>query len=747
MDRAFTLLVLTGAVGLLVIALLLQLRRADQRRRDTSRDVFLVAFPRTVTAEQVTNFLATLIGLATPRIGFVGRDAAVIEIVATRAGITYRLRLAPNAASYFVAQLRAAVPGIRVSKLSDKDAILPPVSIGRELRLSDPTRPLSDLDPEAVARAVLAAATGLRGADVVVWQVVAAGGTYSMPNSMLSMRNLMHAVFYGTQNDDKTKKNVIDNVATVLRVGASARSAGRRAELVARLLRAAASVSAPGVRLVPRLLPSRLVCARLDRGATPLVESPVFLPREKLVGLLGWPLGAPLIPGLVLGGSPQLLVSPLVPTKGRVLGLATVGGERRIAQGVKAAREHSLYLGPTGSGKTWLAAQVALSDIAAGRGVLVVDPKGGLIDAILDRLLESAIDRTVLVDPLDETRPVPLPLLSAEKGGLPELAADTLVSLLRHRYRDLGPRSSDILSSSLYALAKLPDATLFDLLPLWTNAPFRARVAGLAAGDPALSSFFAWFEALTPAERNFVLAAPMNKIRPLLQRPLVRNVLAGPHATFSLSQALAKRLIVLVKLPEGVIGSDATGLLGQVVIARLWAAVQGRARLAPAARKSYFVTIDEAPRFLDTGVDLGDVLARSREYGVGVSLLVQSITQLPTGLREITLNSARTKVAFQTSATDARRLAAEFGPTVTPDMLSGLSAFEAIGAVSLGGAVSDPFTMKTTPLGEVVPGRAKAVRAASRERYGVPRADIEQSFARHQPPPDATGPIGRRAQR
>jgi DNA helicase HerA-like ATPase len=531
--------------------------------------------------------------------------------------------------------------------------------------------------------------------------------------------------------------------SVALRIGASGRDDARSRELVARLLRAAASVSAPGTRLIPRLVPNWLACYHLNSRITPLIEAPLAVPPSKLVGLLGWPIGAPAIPGLVLGTSPQLLVSPAVPNRGRVLGEATVGG-RRIAQGVQAAMEHTALFGPTGSGKTWLAANLVLGDIAARRGGLVVDPKGGLIQAILDRAPEEAVGRIIVVDPTDEARPVPVPLLATEKGGIPELAADVLVGLLRHRYRDLGPRSSDILSSSLYALARIPDATLFDLFTLWSDPAFRSRVAAKVAGDPALSAFFAWFEGLSDSERNFVLAPSQNKIRPLLQRPAVRNVLAAPKATFTMSEAMNRGLVVLVNLPEGVLGPEATGLLGQVITARAWAAVQARARVAPDKRRPFVVTIDEAPRFLDQPTDIGDVLARSREYGVGMTLAAQSVAQYPNALREIVLNSARTKVAFQTSALDARRLAAEFGPTVSPDMLSGLGRYEAIGAVSLGGTVSDPFTMRTFPLDEVVPGRARAIRRASREQWGVPRADIEASFARHQNPPDAPGPVGRR---
>jgi hypothetical protein len=279
-----------------------------------------------------------------------------------------------------------------------------------------------------------------------------------------------------------------------------------------------------------------------------------------------------------------------------------------------------------------------------------------------------------------------------------------------------------------------------DLLPLWGNAKFRARVAGLVSDDPVLAGFFSWFEGLGVSERNFILAAPLNKIRPLLQRPVVRNVLAAPRATFTIAEALRNRLVVIVTLPEGVIGSEATSLLGQVVLARVWAAVQART-----ARSLYTVTIDEAPRFLDQPTDLGDVLTRAREYGVGTTIIAQSLAQFPTTLRDIALGNARTKVAFGTSASDARRLADEYGPGVEAAFFTGLARYEAIGAVSLGGTVSPPFTFVTEELGPRIAGRARAVCAASRARFGIPKSEIEESLRRAtNASGDATGPVGRR---
>lgn len=427
------------------------------------------------------------------------------------------------------------------------------------------------------------------------------------------------------------------------------------------------------------------------------------------------------------------------------MGDSTVGEPRPVAQSLRGAAEHSLLVGPTGSGKSWLAAQLVLEDITAGRGVLVIDPKGSLVTDIVARLPEEAIERTILVDPTDETRPVPLPLLASEGGGIPELAADTLVGLLRHRFRDLGPRSTDIISSSLYALARMPDTSLIDLLRLWSDPVYRATVAGRVQDDPALRTFFSGFDAMSAAERNFVLAAPMNKIRPLLQRPMVRNVIAAAKATFTMREALAKRLVVLVSLPEGMLGAEATTLIGQVLLGRLWAAIQGQKPAHADFKQPYLVMIDEAARFVDQPTDLGDVLARSRGYSVGITLVTQSLSQFPTALSAVALNSARTKISFQTSAADARRLAEEFGPTVTPDMLQSLAAFEAIGTVSIGGAVTEPFTFTTRALGPVIPGRAAAVRKASQLRYGVPRAEIEARFAPpKEPPASASGPVGRR---
>jgi hypothetical protein len=219
-------------------------------------------------------------------------------------------------------------------------------------------------------------------------------------------------------------------------------------------------------------------------------------------------------------------------------------------------------------------------------------------------------------------------------------------------------------------------------------------------------------------------------------------VLAAPKATFSISEVLARRGVLLVNLAEGALGSEVTNLLGGVLVSRLWGVVQGRIQRNAADRPPAFVTIDEAPRFLDSPVDLADMLVLSREYGVGLQLAAQSPTQFPAAVRSVVLNSARSKISFGASAGDAKILAPEFGPLVTPEALTSLPPFEAIARLSVGGGVGDPVSIRTRPLPEAIPGRAEEVLARSRARYGVDRTAIEAGFTPPAaPPPD--GAVGR----
>jgi hypothetical protein len=119
----------------------------------------------------------------------------------------------------------------------------------------------------------------------------------------------------------------------------------------------------------------------------------------ELVGLLGWPLGSPQLPGLPLGTSPLLLPSPRLPRRGRLLGVATwPGAEHPVAQPLRGALSHTLIAGPTGVGKSTLLTNLITTDLAEGRGAVLIDGKGDTLEAVLARVPAARHDDVVVLD-------------------------------------------------------------------------------------------------------------------------------------------------------------------------------------------------------------------------------------------------------------------------------------------------------------------------------------------------------------
>ena len=112
------------------------------------------------------------------------------------------------------------------------------------------------------------------------------------------------------------------------------------------------------------------------------------------------------------------------------------------------ALQHLHVLGPTGTGKSTLLANLITQDIADGRAVVVIEPKGDLVDDVLARIPAERQDDVVVLDPSDSA-PVGLNPL-ATHGRRPDLVADAVLAIFKQIYgRAVGPRSQDILYAGL----------------------------------------------------------------------------------------------------------------------------------------------------------------------------------------------------------------------------------------------------------------------------------------------------------
>ncbi len=173
---------------------------------------------------------------------------------------------------------------------------------------------------------------------------------------------------------------------------------------------------------------------------------------DELAALAHLP-GQDAIPGVVMAGAREIAPPPGLPATGKPLGRGSTG--RQINLAVADARQHIHVLGPTGVGKSTLIARLVLADFDAGRGAVVIDPKGDLIEDILARIPAGREHDVDLLDPLDEAPP-----------GL---------NVLDSPDRDLGATSSSASSAACSSATGAPAPTTSSAPPFSPSAPPRRQ--------------------------------------------------------------------------------------------------------------------------------------------------------------------------------------------------------------------------------------------------------------------------------
>ncbi len=741
-----------GVLWLTLLTGMIELRRRDQRRLDADRRVVRLHFPPDVTVQDVGAFTRSLVMLGTAHRHILrGMPSVVFEAAATSARIEHRLHLPVHRADELVQQLRAANPGIEVEPVESLGPP-PPAKAVSELRLSSGDRSLRTDQPESGAAALLAALTALRhGERVVVAYTVTAprkGGpaptSSPKPTQTTGLAKVLSALLDQSTPTVATPKEWRDKHAepvfpVAVRIGAEAATPARAGALVRRQVAVLHSVERPGVGFVRLRLPRRVVADRLRRGASPAFGTVTQLNAKELAVVIAWPVGNPRVPGLVTQRARRLAPTPQIHTTGVVFGDSAVTVDRRpIAISPADSLLHAVITGPTGSGKSTLEGNLALQHIAAGRALVLVDPKRDLAEAVLDRIPPDRTQDVIWFDLSDTERPVGLNVLEGAHRA-PERVADQVLNIFTRRYgAQLGPRSRDLVHAALLTVARIPGMTLVEVPALLTDAAFRASVLAQGQTDRVLTQFWAAFEAFSAPERAAITAPILNKLRVFTLDPRIRSCIGQAEPTWTMEEVLDQRKILLVALDRGELGAEAASVVGSLVVTRLWEAVQRRAIRLPAA-----VILDEFQDFLSTDTDLGDVLAKARSYGIGVCLAHQHAGQLGNALRMAVAANARTKVAFQAGFDDATALARQFGGDLTPADFMGLEAYHAYVAACVGGEVMPPASLVTRPLPPAL-GTAQLVRSTSRQLYGRNRSEVEAAMARRQDGRGPESPLGRR---
>lgn len=702
------------------------------------RATLRLVFPRSLGADQVQAFVAG-VASALATTSRMRRSWVVAEVVAGDGLVQHFLHADGGVVTLLEQQLNAQVPALRWEHTSGSSVT---VGAAVEVGLSVGRRSLRIDRAAAVSAACLQAIAAAADGETVVVQWLLGGArparaVHTRDGEPTLEVHPSNQVVHGEIGSELRHKVSEPLLLGVCRIGVQA-DRRRSDALLGSVVGALRGSDGPGVRTTVRTLPSSWVRDRLSMRARPWLWPRAYNAAE-LTARICWPIDAPQVAGLTLG-SARLLAPPVAlssdPDEGVVLAQTTFPGTAAplVLRDVDR-REHVHVMGPTGVGKSTLLAQMALQDIERGHAVIVLDPKGDLVDDITARLPERRIRDVILLDPADAERPVGYNPLAAAGRDL-DLVVDSVAAVFSGLFSQYwGPRTDDILRASLLTLGSAdrePDLayTLCEVPALLTHQGFRRSLTTVLDDPIALQPFWAVYESLRAGDRAQVIAPLQNKLRAFLLRKSLRTMMGQSNPAWSIEQVFRDKQILLVPLRAGQIGEEAAQLLGSLVVARIWHATLARSRLDPSERTSVMVLLDEFHTLINVPTGLGDLLAQARGLGVAMTLAHQHLGQLSPELRRDLANT-RNRVLFQLASEDARFFAKAM-PEIEAEDLQGLPSREVFASLVSDAEVRSPASGRTIGLGEPVRD-PDVVAAASRARFGVPAGAVEAALRERLP--------------
>jgi Type IV secretion-system coupling protein DNA-binding domain len=682
---------------------------------------YQLRFPRDLSQEAVLAALSAFSGVS-------HGTRLVFDLSASQAGIEHRLAVTPAAAEVVAANLRAAIPSLRLDALDT-----PNQAYSRRLlwQLAPTPSPIRASDLAAIAASLLSSLFPLGHGEHIrlIWTVRPSIRPGLQPTPEKRREGYAHAM---------RPKLALPGLSGYGQLLVSAASPQRAAQVMQRPTAVLRSLSTPYGRLVadPYWYGQAL---RLlgQRGR--------YFSVNELAAVIGWPVDGPDLPGLELGAAKRLVPSLGLPHTGRLLGVSNFAGLNRPVAITPSASTRGLYvLGPTGTGKTSLIKNLIRDDLASGQGLAVIETNGDLVRDLLDLIPPERTKDVVLLDPTDPDYAVGFNPFSGSAD--PSLVADHLGELFQRLWKEYwGPRTGQLAHMGLLTLARRRDSTLLDLPRLYLDPAFRASVLAKLDDPIGLELDWQWFEALAEREQASFVAPLLNKVRQFTARPVIRAMLGQATPPLSMPQLMAEQKILLVYLPKGLIGAETSTLLGCLVLTALWQAATERARLPLAQRHPFGLYVDEVQDFADAPIPWDEMFAQGRKYGLALSVAHQNLDQLPRELREVILANARSKAVFALSSSDAKSLERLFAPALSASDLQALDAYSIAALVALdNGGTAKPVTL-STPAPPTPTGSQAEVRQASRINYARPRAAVEaelRRLVRAQRRP--TAPVGRK---
>jgi hypothetical protein len=381
-------------------------------------------------------------------------------------------------------------------------------------------------------------------------------------------------------------------------------------------------------------------------------------------------------------------------------------------------RFSSIYvLGKSGTGKSCLLQNMAISDIQQGNGCGIVDPHGDTVISLLHYIPQNRIADVIYFNPADTHYPIafnPLDAATEENGHL--VVAGLIATFKKLFSEAWGVRLEYILRYALTTLITYPGATLLHIQPLLTDPDFRAGVLQHCTDNNIRQYWYGEFETYSKSQRSEMISPILNKVGLFTALKPLRAIFGQSKSSFQMQEVMDSGKILLCNLSIGMIGEDASRILGCFLINAIQIATFNRASQLEGERRPYFLYIDEVGVYA-TEV-LCDLVSQARKYKLGLFLAHQHLGQLSDNVKAAVFGNCGTMLIFRTGAEDATYLAKEFYPIIQKNDFIHLALYSMYVKLQIDGATSQPFSAITLTLPPPEQSNSEEVIMHSRQTFG-----------------------------
>ncbi|MBI5034077.1 MAG: type IV secretion system DNA-binding domain-containing protein [Chloroflexi bacterium] len=418
-----------------------------------------------------------------------------------------------------------------------------------------------------------------------------------------------------------------------------------------------------------------------------LTDRATRLSANELASLWHLPVGD--VPGLERTLAKRMLPRPVTVEHGFLVGHSIHQGQTiPVHLDDETLWHHIFMVAKTQKGKSTLMGHFAAEGMRQKTAVVVIDPHGDLARSLLAQVPRSRASDVVYIDFSDTQQVVGLNLLDMSQGRTADAIVSNIVHVGELLWKDnWGPRMEDafrmalrtlLAANTILAQRHEPQFTLLDIPQLFELPNFRHRLIKQYVSDQEIKDWWTgYFERLYESLRMDVINPVLTKIHRFSSHEGVRHVVGQAHSTVNFRELLNERKILLVNTATGIIGPDAGGLLGAVLVDYINFAVREQMAIPnPAARARVVVVVDEFQSI--PGVDYPKLLAELQKMGASFILATQALGQLDAidkELRRSILSNVAALFVFQTSAEDADILRHELDNVVTETDITNLDSY------------------------------------------------------------------------